>query len=53
MLENVDTDKFGDKKLDHYIRYRVENIFDKYFKDESMATQDQILRGLIRSKKIK
>jgi ABC-type ATPase with predicted acetyltransferase domain len=53
MLENVDTEKFGDKKPDHVIRYRVEMIYDKYFKNESVATQAQILRGLIRSKKLK
>jgi predicted DNA-binding transcriptional regulator AlpA len=53
MLDNVDTQNFGDKKPNHYIRYHVENIYDKYFKNESVTTQTQILRGLIRSKKLK
>jgi adenylyl- and sulfurtransferase ThiI len=45
--------KLGKKKRDHYIWYLVENIDDKYFKDESVATQAHILRGMIRLKKLK
>jgi hypothetical protein len=53
ILENVDTHKFWDKKSNHVIWYRVETIYDKYFKNESVATQTQILRDLIRLKKLK
>jgi hypothetical protein len=53
MLQNVDTNKFGDKKPDHYIRYCVEKIYDKYFKDELVATRAQFLRGVIRLKRLK
>jgi hypothetical protein len=34
ILENVDTNKFGKKKHNHYIRYRTKNIYNTYFKDE-------------------
>jgi ABC-type ATPase with predicted acetyltransferase domain len=53
MLKNVDTYKFGEKKPDHIIRYHVKNMYNTFFKDESIATQAQLLRGLIRSKKLK
>ena len=37
MLENVDTDTYGDKKSDHVIWYRVKCIIDMFFKDENVA----------------
>ena len=53
MLTNVDTYKFGEKKPHHIIRYCVKNIHNSFFKGESIETQAQLLRGLIRSKKLK
>jgi hypothetical protein len=37
ILENVDTDKFGKKKDKNYIIYRTKNIYNTYFKDESVT----------------
>jgi hypothetical protein len=37
ILENVDTDKFVKKKGKHYIRYRSNNMYNTYFKDESIT----------------
>ena len=45
--------KFGEKKPDHIIRYHVKNMYNTFFKDESTTTQAQLLRGPIRSKKLK
>ena len=53
MLENVDTDIYGDKKADHVIWYRVKLIIDMFFKDENVAVQAQILRSLLTSNKLK
>ena len=53
MLENVDTDIYGDKKADHVIQYRAKLIMDRFFKDEGVTVQAQILRGLLTSKKLK
>jgi hypothetical protein len=53
ILENVDTDKFGKKKTKHYIRYRTKNIYNTYFKDESVTTQAQLLLSLLKSRKLK
>jgi hypothetical protein len=53
ILENVDTDKFGKKKAKHYIRYRTKNIYNTYFKDESVTTQAQLLLSLLKSRKLK
>ena len=47
MLENVDTHTYGDKKPDHYIRYRVNRIFETYFIKEQVTVQAQMLKGLL------
>jgi ABC-type ATPase with predicted acetyltransferase domain len=53
ILENVDTDKFGKKKAKHYIRYRTKNMYNTFFKDESVTVQAQLLLCLIKSRKLK
>jgi ABC-type ATPase with predicted acetyltransferase domain len=53
ILENVDTDKFGKKKDKHYISYRTKNMYNTFFKDESVTVQDQLLLCLIKSRKLK
>ena len=53
MLENVDTNTYGDKKADHVIRYRVNHIIDSFFKDETVTVQAQMLKSLLTSKKLK
>jgi ABC-type ATPase with predicted acetyltransferase domain len=53
ILENVDTDKFGKKEVNHYIRYHVTNMYNTFFKDESVTIQDQLLLCLIKSRKLK
>jgi hypothetical protein len=53
ILENVDTDKFGKKEVNHYIRYRVTNMYNTFFKDESVTVQAQLLLCLIKSRKLK
>ena len=45
--------KFGKKKAKHYIRYRTKNIYNTYFKDESVTTQAQLLLSLLKSRKLK
>ena len=44
MLENVDTQTYGDKRVDHVIRDRVKCIFDMYFIKENVAIQAQMLK---------
>jgi hypothetical protein len=53
ILENVDIDKFGKKKDKNYIRYRTKNIYNTFFKDESVTVQDELLLYLIKSRKLK
>jgi hypothetical protein len=53
ILENVDTDKFGKKKAKHYIRYRTKNMYNTFFKDESVTVQAQRLLCLIKSRNLK
>ena len=53
MLENVDTHTYRDTKADHYIRYRVNHIFEKYFIKEKVTIQAQMLKGLISLRKLK
>ena len=53
MLKNVDTYKFGEKKHDHIIRYRVKNMYNTFFKDELVKIQAQFLLYLIKSRKLK
>ena len=53
MLENVDTHTYGDKKADHYIRYRVNHIFNTYFINENVTVQAQMLKGLLSLRKLK
>jgi ABC-type ATPase with predicted acetyltransferase domain len=53
ILENVDTDKFGKKKAKHYIRYRTNNMYNIYFKDESVTVHAQLLLSLLKSRKLK
>ena len=53
MLENVDTHTYGDKRANHYIRYRVNRIFDTYFIKENVTVQAQMLKGLLSLRKLK
>ena len=53
ILENVDTDKFGKKKTKHYIRYQTKNMYNTFFKDESVIVQAQLLFCLMKSRKLK
>ena len=53
MLQNVDREKFGDPKLQHIVRYHAKKMHEQFLKDESVATQAQILRCLLVSKKLK
>ena len=47
ILENVDIEKFGKKEAKHYIRYWTKNMYNTFFKDESITVQDQLLLCLI------
>ena len=53
MLENVDTHTYGDKKTDHYIRYCVNRIFEKYFIKENVIVQAQMLKSILSLRKLK
>ena len=53
MLHNVEREKIGDTKPHHIVRYRAEKIHEQFLKDELVATQSQILRCLLVSKKLK
>ena len=53
ILENVDTNKFGKKKAKHYIIYRTKNMYNTFFKDESITIQAQLLLCIIKSRKLK
>jgi hypothetical protein len=53
ILENVDTHKFGKKEAKNYIRYRTKNMYNTFFKDESVTIQTQLLLYLIKSRKLK
>ena len=53
MLQNVDKEKFRNTKPDHIVRCHVEKMHGQFLEKESMATQDQILRCLLVSKKLK
>jgi hypothetical protein len=53
ILENVDTNKFGKKKSKHYIIYRTKNMYNTFFKDESVIVQAQLLLCLMKSRKLK
>ena len=54
MLENVDSHTYGDKKKpDHYIRYRVNRIFETYFIKEQGKIQAKMLKGLLSLRKLK
>jgi hypothetical protein len=53
ILENVDTNKFGKKEINRYIRYCVTNMYNVFFKDESVTVQAQLLIYLINSRKLK
>ena len=53
ILENVNSDKFGKKEAKNYIRYRTKNMYNTFFKDESVTVQDQLLLSLIKSRKLK
>ena len=53
MLENVDTHTYGDKKPDNAIRYRVNCIVEKYFLNEQMTVQAQMLKDLLSLRKLK
>jgi hypothetical protein len=53
ILQNVDNDKFWKKKAKHYIRYRTKNMYNTFFKDESVTVQGQLLLCLMKSRKLK
>ena len=53
ILENVDTDKFGKKKAKHYIRYLTKNMYNTFFKDESVTMPARFLLCLIKSRNLK
>ena len=53
ILDNVDTDKFGKKEANNYIRYRTKNMYNTFFKDELVTIQAQILLCLIKSRQLK
>jgi len=53
MLQNVDANIFPDKKPNHVILHCVKQIYDFLFKNESVVTQTQILKGLIKLKRVK
>jgi hypothetical protein len=53
ILENVDIDKFGKEKVKHYIRYQTKNMYNTFFKDESVTIQTHLLLYLIKSRKLK
>ena len=53
MLENFDTHTYGDKRADHYIRYRVNRIFETYFIKEQVTVQAQMLKGILSLRKLK
>ena len=53
ILENIDTDKFGKKEVKHYISYHVKNMYNIFFKDESVTIQAQLLLYIIKSRKLK
>ena len=52
MLQNVDKEKFGNTKLDHIVRYRVEKMHEQFLEKQSVA-QAQILKCLLVSKKLR
>ena len=53
MLQNVDREKIGNTKLYHIVRYCAEKMHEQFMEKESVATQAQILRFLLVSKKLK
>ena len=53
MLQNVDKEKFGNTKPDHIVRYHAEKMHEQLLEKESVASQAQILRCLLVSKKLK
>ena len=53
MLQNVDKEKFGNTKPNHIVRYHAEKMHEQFLEKESVATQAQILRCLLVSKKLK
>jgi hypothetical protein len=53
ILENVDTNKFRKKRTKHYIIYRIKNMYNTFFKDESVTVQAQLLLCLIKSRNLK
>jgi hypothetical protein len=53
ILENIDTNKFGKKKDKHYVICQTKNMYNTFFKDESVTIQAQLLLFLIMSRKLK
>ena len=53
MLQNVDKEKFGNMKPEHIVRYHAEKMHEKFLEKESVATQAQIFRCLLVSKKLR
>ena len=47
------THTYGDKIVDHIIRYHVNHIFDKYFIKENLTVQAQMLKGILSLRKLK
>ena len=53
MLQNVDREKFRNTKPYHIVRYHAEKVHEQFLEKGSVATQDQILRCLLFSKKLR
>ena len=51
-LEYATKEEFRNSTLDRTIREHVSNIIKLYFVQKSVITQDQILHGLIKYKKL-
>ena len=43
ILENVDTEKYGKKEAKNCIGYQTKNMYNTFFKDESVTIQAQLL----------
>ena len=53
ILLNVDREKSGNTKPYHIVWYRAEKMHEQFLEKESMATQAQILKCLLVSKKLR
>ena len=53
MLQNVDRKKISNTKPYHIVQYHAEKMHEQFLEKELVATQAQILRCLLVSKKLK